>query len=83
MDQDKEFYFKVSQIYYEHNDKFLEVNKEHVTALLKDESHTVDRASIFEHLKVGWYHKNQGNLFSYILRPVKCPLFEVKARELY
>lgn len=70
MDQDKEFYYKVSQIYYEHNDKYLEVNLDHIKALLKDASHAGDRATVFEHMKVGWYHKKRGNLFSYILRPV-------------
>lgn len=55
----------------------------HIKDLLKDPQHVPHRAKVFEQLKNAWYHRKKGNIFSYILRPIKSPLFDISAREIY
>lgn len=48
MDNDSEFFFKVSQIYYGHFDDYPELRFKLTCDLIKDPKHVADRSALFE-----------------------------------
>ena len=83
MQNDNKFYMQINEIYKSHFNNYHDFTLKNVKELLKDPTQAKYRETLFDQIKVAHYHKRNGNIFSYIFRPIESPILELTENDIF